>query len=124
MALLADIEKMFLQVLLVNKDRDSHRYLWRDLDLDVAQTVYQITRVTFGVVASPFLATCTTQEHVRQHEKKFPEASVEILRNTYVNDLATGRDDINEALTLQQNLKDVLNRGGFYLTKWSSTRLK
>ena len=60
-AVTSDIEKMFLQISL----REQDRYMWRDLDLEAAPKVYRMTIVTFGVIASPFLAICTTCEGVR-----------------------------------------------------------
>ena len=116
----SDIEKMFLQISLREQDRDSHRYLWRDLDLEAAPKVYRMTRVTFGVIASPFLAICTTQEHVQRNKELYPEVCDEILKNTYVDDFAFCRDEVNEARELQQSAKELMAQAAFNLTKWSS----
>ena len=79
-----------------------------------------MTRVTFGVICSPFLAICTTQEHARICKETFPEASDEILRNTYVDDFVSGKDEVYEALKLQQRATQLLEQAAFNLTKWSS----
>ncbi|XP_068749048.1 uncharacterized protein [Montipora capricornis] len=116
--IMGDIKKMFLQVRL--KDRDSHRYLWRDLDAEATPKIYRMTRVTFGVISSPFLAICTIQEHVKRCEETFPEASHEILRNPYVDDFASGRNGVSETLKLQQSTIELMQQAGFNLTEWSS----
>ena len=72
--IMGDIEKMILQILLKEEDRDSHRYLWRDLDPDATPKIYIMARVTFGVVCSPFLAIGTIQEHVKTCKVTFPVA--------------------------------------------------
>ncbi|XP_073231674.1 uncharacterized protein [Porites lutea] len=107
---MGDVEKTFLQIGLKEEDRDSHRFLWRDLD----------PRVTFGVISSPFLAIFTTLEHARRCKETFPEASDEILRNTYVDDFASGKDTVREAVRLQQSSKQLMEQAAFNLTKWSS----
>ena len=98
---MGDIEKMFLQIRLKEEDRVSHRYLWRDLDSKATSKICRMTRVTFGVVCSPFLAIGTIQEHVKMCKETFPVAWSEILRNTYVDDFASGRDNVQETLRLQ-----------------------
>ena len=118
--IMGDIEKMFLQIRLKEEDRDSHRYLWRDLDPKATPKIYRMTRVTFGVVSSPFLAIGTIQEHVRRCKETFPVASREILRNTYVDDFASGRDNVQETLKLQQSAAELMQKAAFNLTKWSS----
>ena len=47
--LIADVEKMYLQITLAPKDQDVHRYLWRDLKTEEAPKIYRILRLTFGV---------------------------------------------------------------------------
>jgi len=37
-----------------------------------------------------------------------------------VDDLFTGRDDVDTALSLQQELIEMLKKGGFFLRKWAS----
>ena len=64
--IMGDIDKMFLQICLREEDRNSHRFLWRDLDTEASPKIYRMTRVTFGIVCSPFLAICSTQEHARK----------------------------------------------------------
>lgn len=81
------IEKIFPKILLKDNNQDSRRFIWRDLDLDANPKVYKMTRVTFGIIASPFMAIYTTQEHARQHQEPFPQ----ILQNIYLYELATGQ---------------------------------
>ncbi|XP_074659591.1 uncharacterized protein LOC141912264 [Tubulanus polymorphus] len=44
-ALIADIEKMFHQIGINERDRDSLRFLWRDLKTDEPPKIYRMTRV-------------------------------------------------------------------------------
>ena len=80
---MGDVEKMFLQIGLKEEDRDSHRFLWRDLDPDATPKIYRMTRVTFGVISSPFLAICTTQEHARKCKETFPEVKELFFLNSF-----------------------------------------
>ena len=93
--LIADIEKMFLQVKLAPEDRDVHRYLWRDLQPNEAPKVYRMQRLTFGVNASPFLAIATVHAHVNKYKEMSPYAVEEILQNMYVDDCLTGADTVD-----------------------------
>ena len=66
------------------------------------------------------LAIRTIQEHVKRYKEAFPEASHEILRKTYVDDFALGRDGVRDTLKLQQSTTELMQQAGFNLTKWSS----
>ena len=44
--MIADVEKMYLQIKLAPKDQDVHRYLWRDLKTEEATKVYRMKRLT------------------------------------------------------------------------------
>ena len=67
MAVLADIEKAFLQVGIQEPDRDVTRFLWfKDVD-DVRVSeydVYRLCRVPFGILCSPFLLAGTVKFHL------------------------------------------------------------
>ena len=73
--MMADVEKMYLQIKLSPKDQDVHRYLWRDLKTDEAPKVYKMLRLTFGVNSSPFLAIATVNAHVNKYAETFPDAT-------------------------------------------------
>ena len=118
--LMADIEKMFLQIKLAEKDRDVHRYVWRDMQIDGFPTIYRMTRVAFGVNSSPFLAICTVQNHAERFMLEFPEAVKRVMDDMYVDDCLTGADDKEEAVNLQKALAELMHRAAFNLTKWSS----
>ena len=66
------------------------------------------------------LAIRTIQEHVKRYKETFPEASHEILRKTYVDDFALGRDGVRDTLKVQQSTSELMQQAGFNLTKWSS----
>ena len=46
-------------------------------------------------------------------------ASDEILRNTYVDDFVSGKDDVYKALKLKQSSSQLMEQVAFTLTKWS-----
>ncbi|EDO26522.1 predicted protein, partial [Nematostella vectensis] len=58
-----------------------HRYVWRDREAKRRPDIYQMTRVTFGVNCSPFLAIATVRAHAKKHELEFSKASAELLQN-------------------------------------------
>ena len=118
--MMADVEKMYLQIKLSPRDQDVHRYLWRDLKTDEAPKVYRMLRLTFGVNSSPFLAIATMNAHVNKYAETFPDATREILNNTYVDNCLTGVDTDNSALKLQQQMSDTMMAAAFNLTKWAS----
>ena len=75
---MADVERMFLQIKVDERDQDALRYLWRDLKSDDPPRVYRLQRLAFGVNCSPFLAIATAQSHAKKckeqflmHQKKF-----------------------------------------------------
>lgn len=117
---MADVEKMFLQIKVDEKDQDALRYVWRDLRSDDPPRVYRLQRLAFGVNCSPFLAIATVQRHAKECKEEFPAASMEVLSNMYVDDCLTGDDSVEAAVELQQSLDEIMERGGFNLTKWAS----
>ena len=56
-ALIADIEQMFLQVAVRAEDQPALRFLWRDMDGDRPTDTYQMDRVIFGARSSPASAS-------------------------------------------------------------------
>jgi len=119
-ALMADLEKMFLQIKVDEKDQDVLRYVWRDLKSDDAPGIYRLQRLAFGVNCSPFLAIATIQHHAKECKEEFPAASMEVLSNMYVDDCLTGDDSVEASVELQKSLAKMTERGGFNLTKWAS----
>ena len=116
---MADIEKMILQIKLRRGDQNAHRFLWRKTE-DEDLKAYCMTRVTFGDMCSPFLPISTVQNHAQHHHSEYPKAADEVSENMYVDDLLTGAEDAENAVQLKNDLRNLLNSGGFKLTKWAS----
>ena len=114
--MIADAEKMYLQIKLAPKDQDVHRYLWRDLKTEETPKVYRMLRLTFGVNSSPFLAIATVNAHANKYGETFPDATRELLHNMYVDDCLTGADTDSSALKLQQEMSDIMVAAALNLT--------
>ena len=119
-ALSSDISKMYREVLLHPDDQPLHRYIWRKSQ-DEEWKEYQMTRVTFGVAASPYLAVKTLQQTAEDHGKQHPEAKWHIMNSFYVDDLLGGANTQEEAIALYKNLSDILDKASFNLRKWRSS---
>ena len=77
-----------------------------------------MTRVSFGVSSSPFLAVQTLQQVAKDFGYLYPLASPLVYEAFYVDDLLTGADTPNQALTIFNQLRSLLEKGGFDLRKW------
>ena len=120
MALTADIAKMYRGVKLAPSDKNLHRFIWRPDPTQPLQD-YRMTRVTFGISSSPFLAIRTLHQIAEDHGGDYPAARAHILSSFYVDDFLAGAESDEEAIQLFNNLRSILERGGFNLCKWRSS---
>ena len=91
-ALAGDIEKAFLMVSVMEKDRDSLRFLWTpDVKMEKPQLmVLRFTRVVFGVNCSPFLLNATIHQHMETYRSIDPTFVDNFLSSIYVDDVSLG----------------------------------
>ena len=119
-AVSSDIKKMFLQISVDPSQRDYLRFLWRNLDESKKVSIFRFVVLCFGLVASPFLSMSVIKEHCMRFMDQFPEAALALLTSLYVDDLLTGTRSVEEAVKLCRDLKDLMELGGFRLTKFAS----
>ena len=119
-ALNADISKMYREVKLSTEDKDLHRFLWR-VSPNLPITDFRMTRVTFGVSASPYLAVKALQQTAADHGEEYPKATSYIMNSFYVDDFLGGASTPQEAEALYQDLRSILSKGSFSLCKWRSS---
>ncbi|GFW91703.1 integrase catalytic domain-containing protein [Trichonephila clavipes] len=117
-AVLADVEKAFLQISLAPKDRDVVRFLIDDGESGVQ--VYRFNRVLFGVNASPFLLAATIKTHIGKYMEKYPDTVRTLDHCFYVDDLVTGEDDAKSAFDLSSKAAKIMSEAGMNLRKWIS----
>ena len=79
-----------------------------------------MTRVTFGVSASPFAANMAVRRNAIDNASEFPLAVKAVFNSFYVDDGLIGADSKEEAIVLQQQLQGLFAKGGFLLRKWNS----
>ncbi|XP_055924458.1 uncharacterized protein LOC129956555 [Argiope bruennichi] len=117
-AILADMEKAFLQISLTPKDKDAVRFLVANSENDVQ--VYRFNRVLFGVNSSPFLLAATIKTHIEKYKEQYP-ATVRTLDSCfYVDDLVAGEDDVSSAFDLSNTAAKIMDDAGMNLRKWIS----
>uniref|UniRef100_A0A914W2D1 CCHC-type domain-containing protein n=1 Tax=Plectus sambesii TaxID=2011161 RepID=A0A914W2D1_9BILA len=97
-AIVADIEKAFLQIGLEDQDRDAVRFLWlKDItkpwSTDNIQ-IYRFCRVAFGIISSPFLLAATIQHHLQQYNTDVAKA---IQENIYADNVLMEAKTTEEA---------------------------
>ena len=119
-AISGDITKMYREVLFHQDDRSLHRFIWR-ADTTSDWKAYQMTRVTFGVAASPYLAVKTLQQAAQDFGSKMTTAKWHIESSFYVDDLMGGADTVEEAITLYHDLRTILSKASFQQKKWRSS---
>ena len=111
-----DIKSMFLRIRLLD-GTDSHRFVWRQLDKTREPEVCRLLTVTFGVIDSPYKSIEVVLHHADVHKKEYPKAHLAISEDSYVDDILSGAENVEEAWELYQQLKEMMLKGGFHLAK-------
>ena len=122
-AIVADIESIFYQVRCTPKDLDSLRFLWwPGGNLSAEAVSYRMKVHLFGAKLSPSCAAFALLETVKRFGKYFPAKVTDVVRKGfYVDDCPTTVNDEREGIQLVKDLKELLSKGRFHLTKWISS---
>lgn len=123
-ALMADIESMFLQVHVTEHCRDLLRFLWwEDGDLNKEPTRYRMTVHLFGAGSSPGCCNFALKKTADDHEQEFGFEAAEFLRKDfYVDDGLKSVPSTSDAMELICKTKEMCRRGGFNLHKFTSNK--
>ncbi|XP_055590993.1 uncharacterized protein LOC129743074 [Uranotaenia lowii] len=119
--LVADVEKMFRQIEIQPEDRPLQCVLWRN-NPNEEVGVYELNTVTYGTKPAPFLATRTLQQLTSDEAARFPLAAQAMADDTYMDDVITGVNILEEAIELRKQLEQITESGGFRLRKFACNR--
>ncbi|XP_067209986.1 uncharacterized protein [Linepithema humile] len=118
-ALIADIEKMYRQVLVDETQLPLQRIVWRE-DPDEPLKEFELLTLTYGTGPASFLAIKALRTLATLERENYPVGSRITLRDFYVDDLITGANSRTEALQILNETTKLLHQGGFVLKKWAS----
>ncbi|WP_204107600.1 hypothetical protein, partial [Streptococcus dysgalactiae] len=119
-AVVADVQEMFMQVNVAEKDRGALRYLWwPEGKLDAEPVEYQMTRHPFGATSSPFCANFALRRTAIDFGKRYDLSVIEAVeQNFYVDDCLVSFATAQEAIRFSTQLNELMKLGGFQLKQW------
>ncbi|XP_077282820.1 uncharacterized protein LOC143908865 [Temnothorax americanus] len=115
----ADIIKMYRQILVHPSQTHLQRILWRrkpDLDVETYESVV----ITYGTAVAAYLATECLNNVAEKNATRFPVGSIHIKKGCYVDDVATGADTKKDLEIVCHQVMEILRLGAFELSKWAS----
>ena len=119
--LVADIEGMFHQVRVADKDKDSLRFLWVEKENSTTFSTYEMNVHIFGATDSPCCASYALRRTAEDNRKSYIEEAYQtVLRSFYVDDLLKSLEHDQDVVNLAHELISMLHNGGFNLTKFIS----
>ncbi|XP_055308058.1 uncharacterized protein LOC129572158 [Sitodiplosis mosellana] len=99
------------------------KIFWRFNKHDPLQE-YVWKTVLFGMKSSPFLAIYTVLELARIYENEFHSASRATKSERYMDDFMSGADSLQAVIKLYDELKQLMAKGNFDLSKWKTNSPK
>ena len=119
MAVVADIEKAFLQIGLSEEAKDVTRFFWlkdkTNLTVENNVQVYRFNRVPFGIICSPFLLAATLDHHLKGYDNS---VATRIRENIYVDNVITGHDTSEEVVQFYREAKQIFSDASMNLRDW------
>ncbi|KAK8375786.1 hypothetical protein O3P69_008495 [Scylla paramamosain] len=107
-----------LEARVAPKDRDALHFLWWKGGWRQEPNTYRMTVHLFGGVWSPSFAGYALQRTFDDYGPHFSEEVRKARRSFYVADLLLSVPSLSRATGMTHHLQQLLNKGGFRLTKW------
>ena len=82
---------------------------------------YRMTRVTFGVSSSSFIANMCVKRNATDFPHKYPLAAKIVDSSFYVDDCLAGADSVEEGIEVHRQLQELFAEAKFLLRKWNSS---
>ena len=125
-AFLADIEEMFCQVRVSPEHRKFLKFLWwKDGDYEQPLEEYEMLVHLFGATSSPSCAGFCLRNVAKEFENEFNSETIETVRkNFYVDDCLKSVKEAEAAIGLIKELRELLERRSFRLTKFVSNNVE
>ncbi|XP_041453667.1 uncharacterized protein LOC121406862 [Lytechinus variegatus] len=125
-AMMADIQAMFHQVRVPQAERDVLRFLWwPEGNLELQPKLFRMCVHLFGGTWSPSVCSYALKRTAEDHQEEYsPEAVTAVAHNFYVDDCLISCENEEKAITVAAELRNLLEKGGFKLTKWASNSSK
>lgn len=118
-ALTADIEKMYRQFWVDERDTPFQQILWRNNSSEPLK-LYELKTVTFGTAGAPFLAIRGLHYIADYVSQENPDLTEIIKKCFYVDDFLKAVDTIEEAIYLKEKITSLFSSFGLNLRKWNS----
>ena len=123
-ALIADIEKAFLNISINPTQRDLLRFLWiKDSNAEHLDIItMRFTRLVFGLTCSPYILNATIRHHLESVVDSDRTFADSVVSSIYVDDFASSFQTEKEAFEMYQKLKKHFLSGGFNFRKFATNK--
>ena len=118
----SNIEKMFHQVKVLEKDRPKLSFIWREPGSADPPSTYCMTVHIFGAVSSPSTCQFVLNRKAEENREQFPDVADLVKKSFYVDNFLHSFEDEEDGVKKCESLYRMLQKGGFRLTKWLSSR--
>ncbi|XP_011880820.1 PREDICTED: uncharacterized protein LOC105569200 [Vollenhovia emeryi] len=110
---------MYHQIRVDTRDVDYQRILWTTSESD-QPSEFRLLTITYGTACAPFLALRVLKQLVDDEGRDFPLAVNVLHDQIYVDDVLFGDSDPHRLRLIRDQLRELLQCGGFELRKWAS----
>ena len=112
-ALVGDISKMYHNIKTGELEGHLRRFLWRSCNQNLAPDIYCFDVVTFGDRPAGCIAVCALKATADMFSFVSEAAANVIERSSYMDDVVSGANTLNEAKELASKIERISENGGF-----------
>ena len=93
---IGDIQKMYHSIRISKQDQHTHRFLWRNFEVQKEPSTYVMTSVCFGGRPAGTIAIMALNKTAEMAGEGFADAKDTVINNAYVDDIIDSYDSHNK----------------------------